>query len=327
LVAELNKKIIDESNATHIYEFGMNPGLISHFALQGLLDISDLVLKDHEDQELREFVKKREFAKISKYLGVEVIHCSEIDTQVAKNVTDDKVFVNTWSCIGLLEEGLEPVQVGWGTHEKKLPELAEIIGPNSAAIKFPAYKKVHQSYVPDELMEGVVIPHGEGVSLPRFLTLPDYCPTVHYVYKLCPQTRALMANKSIDELQKIDNSACRVLDPFNDHLEGEERVGALLILNHNPITGEKKNWSYWYGSILGQTGSKFFGPTIIQVAAGVMSAIRYAVENPSKGPLFSELLPTDWVIEQARPYLGKVYSSPVAWSPESTQFTDLEVRS
>jgi len=40
------------------------------------LDISDLVLKDHQDQELREFVKKREFAKISKYLGVEVIHCS-----------------------------------------------------------------------------------------------------------------------------------------------------------------------------------------------------------------------------------------------------------
>jgi len=260
-------------------------------------------------------------------LGVEVIHCSEIDTQVAKNELDPKIFVNTWSCIGLLEEGLEPVQMGWGTHEKKLPEFAELIGPNSAAIKFPAYKKVHQSFVPEELIEGMVIPHGEGVSLPRFLTLPDYCPTVHYVYKLCPQTRALMTKLPFAELQKIDNSSCRVLDPFSDQLEGEERVGALLILNKNPITGEKKNWSYWYGSILGQTTNKYFGPTIIQVATGVLTAIRYAIENPNKGSLFSEFLPTDWVIEQARPFLGKLYSSPVSWSPESTQFTDLEVRS
>lgn len=50
------------------------------------------------------------------------------------------------------------------------------------AIKMPAVKKFHKSYVPDQEIEGVIIPHGEGVTLTRFLTLPDYRPTVHYVY-------------------------------------------------------------------------------------------------------------------------------------------------
>jgi len=256
-------------------------------------------------------------------LGVEVIHCSEIDTQIAKNIKDDNVFINTWSCIGLLEEGLEPVQMGWGTHEKNLPKHGLILGKNSAAIKFPAYLKVHRSYVPGEEIQGVLIPHGEGVTLPEFLTLPDYCPTVHYVYKLCPQTRALLARMSFEELKKIKE--WRVMDPLNDELEGEDKVGALLILKKNPITGENKNWSYWYGSILGQESSKFFGPTVMQVAAGVMTAIKYAVEFSQKGPIYSESLPTDWVLEQARPYLGKIHSSPTPWSPESTQFTDLEI--
>jgi len=44
---------------------------------------------------------------------------SEIDTQVMKNIPENcKTFINTWSVIGLLEEGCEPAQAGWGTHEK-----------------------------------------------------------------------------------------------------------------------------------------------------------------------------------------------------------------
>jgi len=323
IIDELNKKIPDVHNATHLYEFGMNPGLISHFALQALMDISALALKEKEDKELKEYVDNKEYAKIARHLGVEVIHCSEIDTQVAQNVKDDTQFVNTWSCIGLLEEGLEPVQCGWGTHEKNLPKHAVILGENSLGIKVPSYQKVHRSYVPDQEIAGVVIPHGEGVTLPQFLTLPDYCPTVHYVYKLCPQTAALVEKLPFEELKRIKD--WRVMDPFHDTLEGEDKVGALLILNKNPLTGEKKNWSYWYGSILGQNTSKFFGPTVIQVAAGVLTAIRWMCENPQRGWSYSEALPTTWVIETAKPYLGTMVSKPVPWSPESTQFTDLEI--
>jgi len=50
--------------------------------------------------------------------------------------------------------------------------------------------------------------------------------------------------------------------------------------------------------------------------------MKYAVENPNKGPLYSESLPTDWVIQTALPFLGKFVSTPTPWSPPSTQFLD-----
>ena len=73
ILHELNKKVIDPKNATHIYEFGINPCLISHFALQGLMDITALTLKNSEDKELQEFMDSKEYAKIARHLGVEFI--------------------------------------------------------------------------------------------------------------------------------------------------------------------------------------------------------------------------------------------------------------
>jgi len=74
--------------------------------------------------------------------------------------------VNTWSCIGLLEEGLEPVQLGWGTHEKEKPKTHEVLpGQHCLGLKTPAYLQWHKGWVPDEEIEGMVIPHGEGITL------------------------------------------------------------------------------------------------------------------------------------------------------------------
>jgi len=52
--------------------------------------------------------------------------------------------------------------------------------------------------------------------------------------------------------------------------------------------------------------------------------MKWAIENPKMGPNYAEALPVDWVIETAKPYLGKFVSTPVNWSPESTQYVDLE---
>lgn len=56
ILEELHKKVKDEHNATHVYEFGMNPGLISHFVLQALTEISNEVLKVNKDEKLKEFL-------------------------------------------------------------------------------------------------------------------------------------------------------------------------------------------------------------------------------------------------------------------------------
>jgi len=64
----------------------MNPGLISHFTLKAIEDIAKIAIENRPDNELKMMLEKKEWAKMSKKLGVEIVHCSEIDTQIAKNV-------------------------------------------------------------------------------------------------------------------------------------------------------------------------------------------------------------------------------------------------
>ena len=55
-------------------------------------------------------------------VGVKGIHIAERDTQRAKQPKPMDVFVNTWSVEGFISEGLQPAELGWGTHEKWMPE-------------------------------------------------------------------------------------------------------------------------------------------------------------------------------------------------------------
>jgi len=43
--------------------------------------------------------------------------------------------------------------------------------------------------------------------------------------------------------------------------------------------------------------------------------------------MYSEKLPSEWVVETSRPFMGTIISKPMNWSPESTQFTELQVKS
>ena len=53
--------------------------------------------------------------------GVKGIHIAERDTQRARDPKPRGMFVNTWSVEGFCSEGLQPAELGWGTHEKALP--------------------------------------------------------------------------------------------------------------------------------------------------------------------------------------------------------------
>lgn len=322
-IQKMNQETKDERNATHVLDFGMNPGLVSHMAFHGLRVIAAEALKARpDDKELAKYLSELDYPRMARHMGLQTIHCSEIDTQVARNIPEDsKEFVNTWSVVGMLEEGLEPCQVGWGTHEKAMPAKGQLIGPHHLAIDNPAYKQIHVSWVPDQEILGVVIGHGESCTLPMALEAEDYAPTMHYVYQMCRQTRAQLKKFSYEELVKMKN--WRVLNAEDDDLEGEDRVGVLFIFPKNPITLEEKVYTHWTGTILGQGLSKKFGPTIIQVVGGVLTALKYCVEHPDKGFLFPEMIPNDYVMKHASPYLGKVLSIPTPWQPPSAQFTEL----
>jgi homospermidine synthase len=118
-----------EPGCSAVVEHGANPGLISHWTKQGLIDIGRRLLEDKkingaDAEEIGQLIADRAFNRLAMKLGVKVIHCSERDTQITDRPKQVDEFVNTWSIEGFREEGTTTAEMGWGTHEKELPPLA-----------------------------------------------------------------------------------------------------------------------------------------------------------------------------------------------------------
>ena len=223
---------------TAVIEHGANPGLISHFTKQGLLDIAQRVLEDRkvigkEADEIRQLANDRVFNRLAMKLGVKVIHCSERDTQVTDRPKQVDEFVNTWSIEGFREEGTTTAEMGWGTHEKELPPLAyqHEDGPkNQICLARMGINTWVVSWVPDCPIHGMVVRHGEAFTISDRLTVWEdgravYRPTVHYAY--CPCDAAIA---SLHELRGRDYQLQPRLRILNDEItSGADILGALLM--------------------------------------------------------------------------------------------------
>jgi len=315
---ELSK---DWKNATTaIVDHGANPGLISHFVKQGLIDIADKLIADKkavgQDREsLEDYINNRKFDLLAQKLCVKVIHCSERDTQVTNRPKEVDEFVGTWSVEGLREEGTAPAEMGWGTHEKKLPALANVppYGPkNQIMLSQMGINTWVKSWIPNEEIAGMVIRHGEAFGLSDRLTVwagekAMYRPTVHYAYMPCHETLS-----SLCELRGRNyemQSKVRILE--DEITSGADILGALLM-------GHPYN-SWWTGSALTIEEARRLAPgqnaTTLQVALGVISAVLWMFENPHRGICLPDDLPHDFVLDIAKPYLGDFISTASDWTP------------
>ena len=176
---------------TAVVEHGANPGLVSHFVKQALVEIATSVLKDgllaEHKAEIEAALASEEFNILAYRLGVKVIHISERDTQISDQPKQVGEFVNTWSVAGLHEEGVAPAELGWGTHEKTLPAKAYTHADSQTQICIaqPGAVTWVRSWVPAGEINGMVVRHGEAYTIPKHLTVKDaagaeiYRPTVH----------------------------------------------------------------------------------------------------------------------------------------------------
>ena len=106
-----------KSAPTAVLTHGANPGLVSHFVKQAMINIATDTGVDHGDPNTR-----AQWAALAHKLGVKVIHIAERDTQVANGQPKEVgEFVNTWSVDGFVSEGSQPAELGWGSHEKNWP--------------------------------------------------------------------------------------------------------------------------------------------------------------------------------------------------------------
>ena len=306
---------------TVVLEHGANPGLISHFTKQALIDIGERTLEDKkvggaEADELRQLIVDRTFNRLAMKLGVKVIHCSERDTQISDQPKQVDEFVNTWSVEGFREEGTTTAEMGWGTHEKELPPAAfeHQEGPrNQICLAQMGMNTWVRSWVPDRhCIRGMVVRHGEAFTISDKLTVWDgdravYRPTVHYAY--CPCDAAVA---SLNELRGYDYQLQPKIRIMNDEItSGADILGALLM-------GHAYH-SWWTGSDLSIEESRRLVPhqnaTTMQVAIALVGAVMWMMQNPSLGICVPDDLPHDFILEVARPYLGKFISTPSDWTP------------
>jgi homospermidine synthase len=187
--------------ATSVVDHGANPGLISHFARQGLVDIARRMIADGiapEPELMEDQIREKNFAALAMETGIKVIHCSERDTQISRSPKNVDEFVGTWCIEGLREEGTAPAEIGWGTHEKELPDQAYVppVGPkNEILLARMGINTWVRSWLPHHEIVGMVIRHGEAFGISdRWTVWRDgkaiYRPTVHYAYLPCDATIA-----------------------------------------------------------------------------------------------------------------------------------------
>jgi homospermidine synthase len=309
-----------QPGATAVLEHGANPGLISHFTKQGLLDIGDRVLRDkkvggRDAEQLQQLIKDQAFNELARKLGVKVIHCSERDTQITDKPKQVDEFLNTWSVEGFREEGTTTAEMGWGTHEKELPPLAyeHTDGPkNQICLARMGINTWVVSWVPNYCIHGMVVRHGEAFTISDKLTVWQdgkavYRPTVHYAY--CPCDGAIA---SLNELRGYDYRLQPRYRIMNDEItSGADILGALLM-------GHAYN-SWWIGSDLSIEESRRLVPhqnaTTMQVAISVVAAVSWMIENPDRGVVVPDDLPHDYVLKISKPYLGNWISTPSDWTP------------
>ena len=309
-----------EPGPTAVIEHGANPGLISHFTKQALLDIGRRALDDAKvvgaaAEEVEQLIADRTFDRLAMKLGVKVIHCSERDTQISDQPKQVDEFVNTWSVEGFREEGTTTAEMGWGTHEKELPPRAyqHAEGPqNQICLAQMGINVWVRSWVPNYSIRGMVVRHGEAFTISDKLTVWEegkavYRPTVHYAY--CPCDAAIA---SLSELRGYDYELQKQARIMGDEITGGADILGALVMGHAFN-------SWWTGSDLSIEESRRLVPhqnaTTMQVAISVVAAVMWMIEHPAQGVCVPDDLPHDFVLDISRPYLGKFISTPSDWTP------------
>ena len=307
--------------ATSIVEHGANPGFVSSLVKKGLVDIATKALSENKaGAAVKAALDSENYPALAHALGVKVIHISERDTQVSDVPKAFNEFVNTWSVEGFYEEGMATAEMGWGTHEKKLPPRAVLHedGPkNQICMAQPGATTWVRSWVPNMEITGMVIRHGEAFTISDHLTVWNgekalYRPTVHYAY--CPTDAAIASMRETEMRQWNLQIKQRIMN--EEIISGEDRLGVLLM--GHPF----KSW--WCGSLLSIDQARVLAPgqsaTTLQVAASVYAAVAWAMANPEAGLLVPDDLPWREVLPLIEPYLGTIWSDAVDWDPLATRF-------
>ncbi len=296
---------------TAVLTQGANPGLISALTKQGLVNIAADTHLQCDEPGCYE-----EWAALARRLDIKVIHIAERDTQTSAQRKQRDEFVNTWSVEGFVDEGLQPAELGWGSHEKHWPADAGRHGfGGDAAIYLnrPGIATRVRSWTPLEgPYHGFLVTHTESISIADHLTLREngqvvYRPTVHYAYHPCDDA-VLSLHEVAGKNWQVQHRKRIMREEIED---GMDELGVLLMGNAKGV--------YWYGSRLSIQQARELAPhnnaTSLQVVAGILGGMVWALRNPDAGLVEPDDVDYRTVLEVAAPYLGDVAGQYGDWTP------------
>jgi homospermidine synthase len=296
---------------TAVLTHGANPGLVSHFVKQALLNIARDTCVDTAVP-----TDQPGWAALSQQLGVKVIHIAERDTQTASCAKQPNEFVNTWSIDGFVGEGCQPAELGWGTHEKALPQdgYRHDFGCDAAIyLMRPGASTRVRTWTPMAgPLHGFLITHNEAISIADYYSVKNdgeiaYRPTVHYAYHPCDDA-VLSVHELAGRNWRQQPKQRLMMDEIRS---GVDELGVLL-MGH-------ANGAYWYGSRLSIEQARALAPhnnaTSLQVTASVLGGMVWAIEHPRVGIVEADHLDHARVLAVAGPYLGDMVGEYSDWTP------------
>ncbi|MBD0414422.1 homospermidine synthase [Oryzicola mucosus] len=312
LLAERRKH---PGGTTAVSTCGANPGMVSWFVKQALLNLARDLELDFEEPAQSD---REGWAKLMKKAGVKGIHIAERDTQRAKEPKPLNVFWNTWSVEGFISEGLQPAELGWGSHEKWMPKNARKQKKGCKAAIFleqPGANTRVRTWCPTPGPQyGLLVTHNEAISISDYYTVRSkegkvkYRPTCHYAYHPCND--AILSMNEMFGAAGKPQPLLHVLDE-NELVDGRDELGVLLY-------GHDKN-AYWYGSQLTLEEARKLAPyqnaTGMQVTSAVLAGMVWALENPEAGIVEADEMDYRRCLEVQSSYLGTTAGYYTDWTP------------
>ena len=311
--AVLEERRKHPGGATAVSCCGANPGMVSWFVKRALVNLAADLNDRHPEPKTRE-----EWAALAMRLGVKGIHIAERDTQRAIHPKPRDVFVNTWSVEGFLSEGMQPAELGWGTHEKWRPDNAGDHKTGCGAAIYlnqPGANTRVRSWCPTPGAQyGFLVTHNEAISIADYLTARDasgkvlYRPTCHYAYH--PADDAVLSLHELFGRAGRQQPAHHILTEHEIE-DGVDELGVLLY-------GHANN-AYWYGSQLSIEETRRIAPyqnaTGLQVTSAILAGMVYALENPNLGIIEADEMDFRRCLEIQSPYLGPLVGRYTDWTP------------
>lgn len=291
---------------------GANPGMVSWFVKVALLDLARDLGIEHSKPAGRD-----DWAALMARVGVKGIHIAERDTQRTMIPHEMGVFRNTWSVDGFISEGLQPAELGWGSHETWEPATARHHAAGCQAAIYllqPGANTRVRTWCPTPGPQyGLLVTHNEAISIADYYTVgtgakPQYRPTCHYAYH--PANVAVL---SLYEMFGRDGEAQSQSEVIGekDIFDGGDELGVLLY-------GHARN-AYWYGSQLTIEDARRLAPyqnaTGLQVSSAVLAGMVWALENPEAGIVEADEMDHERCLAVQMPYLGPVKGYYTDWTP------------